>query len=100
MISQARLHALDARQQAALHGLLHAGWPMEKALAILAGRPPPQVGGARKYDDALSGYYKGMSDEHKAYLTHRFYKILKSSVGQRGFRTHWQGGKSTSRQRA
>ena len=74
MISQARFHALDARQQAALHGLLHAGWPMDKALAILAGRPPPQVGGARKYDDALSGYYKGMSDEHKAYLTQLFYR--------------------------
>ena len=84
MISQARFHALDASQQAALHGLLHAGWPMDKALAIMAGRPPPQVGGARKYDDALSGYYKGMSDENKTYLTQLFYKKLKASVGQRG----------------
>eukprot|EP01048_Picozoa_sp_COSAG05_P003033 COSAG05_NODE_135_length_16947_cov_294.166548_2_plen_72_part_00 len=56
---------------------------MHKALSILAGRPPPQVGGARKYDDALSGYYKDMSDEHKAYLTQLFYKKLKASVGQR-----------------
>ena len=41
------------------------------------------MGGARKYDDALSGYYKDMSDEHKAYLTQLFYKKLKASVGQR-----------------
>ena len=58
---------------------------MHKALSIWAGSPPPQVGGARKYDDALSGYmyYKDMSDEHKAYLTQLFYKKLKASVGQR-----------------
>ena len=47
------------------------------------GKPPQQVGGARKYDDALNGYYKGISDEHKAYLTQLFYKKLKASVGQR-----------------